>query len=206
MGFCKIISENLNFSYGREKIIKGVDIEVQEKDVLIIKGPNGSGKSTLLKLLSGILSKDSGKLIYLNKEKELKPHDYPYYFGLCSVEQNLYEELTISENLEFLMKLRGINNELKLKNYLDKANLNEKKDVFYKNLSSGMKQRVKIISSVLHSPIFLFLDEPGSNLDENGYDFLNSIITEQKERGISIIATNDKREYIYGNKTIELSL
>lgn len=204
MNYCELKVENISFSYGKEKIIKELNFEAKKADVLIVKGPNGSGKSTLIKLLSDILTTEKGKIEYLINEDCLNPSQYPFYFGLCAVEQNLYEELTIYENLEFLLKLRNINGKEKIEDYLKKANLYNKRDKYYKNLSSGMKQRVKIISAILHKPAFLFLDEPGTNLDGNGFLFLNQIIEEQKKRGICVIASNNEKEYKYGNKTVIL--
>lgn len=206
MSSCEIIAENIYFSYGKEKILKGLNLYTKKGDILIIKGPNGSGKSTLIKILAGILTIESGKIKYIVDENEANSFENQFYIGFCSIEQNLYEELTIYENLEFLLKLRNIKEKEKIENYLKKANLYDKRDKYYKNLSSGMKQRVKILSAFLHNPIFLFLDEPGSNLDENGIELLSTIISEQMEKGICIFATNDERDFKYGNKTIELPL
>lgn len=204
MVFCKLKVENLTFSYGREKIFQGISFQMEEKDILIIKGPNGSGKSTLLKVLSGILSPDNGRREYYYKDKNLEPFEFYHYFGFCSVEQNLYEELTVFENLNFLLKVRGFSDNEKINDYLNKAGISQTKNKPFKNLSSGMKQRVKLISSILHNPVFLFLDEPGTNLDEKGFEFLSNIIKEQSERGICIVASNNEREFEYGNKEIEL--
>lgn len=204
MNYCELKVKNISFSYGKEKIIKELNFEAKKEDVIVIKGPNGSGKSTLIKLLSDILTIEKGRIEYFINEDGLNPSQYPFYFGLCTVEQNLYEELTIYENLEFLLKLRWMKGKEKIEDYLKKANLYDKRDKYYKNLSSGMKQRVKIISAILHKPTFLFLDEPGSNLDGNGFLFLNQIIEEQKERGICVIASNNEKEYKYGNKTVFL--
>lgn len=206
MSSCEIIAEKIYFSYGKEKILKGLNLNAKKGDVLIIRGPNGSGKSTLLKILAGVLTIESGKIKYIVNKSEVNSFESKFYIGFCSIEQNLYEELTIYENLEFLLKLRNIKGKEKIEDYLKKANLYSKRDKYFKNLSSGMKQRVKILSAFLHSPIFLFLDEPGSNLDENGIELLSTIISEQKQKGICILATNEERDFKYGNKTIELAL
>ncbi len=204
MPFCNIKAKNIHFSYGKENILKGINFEVSEKDILIIKGPNGSGKSTLIKLLSGLLTVDKGEIEYYVEDKKIEKSEFNIFFGFCSVEQNLYEELTVWENLYFLSKLRGIILKDEIEDYLKKAELFSAKDKYFKNLSSGMRQKVKIISSILHKPPFLFLDEPSTNLDEKGIRFLSDIIEEQKFRGICIIATNNENEYIYGNKSVEL--
>jgi len=195
----------LHFSYGKENILKGLDLEVKKNEILIIKGPNGSGKSTLIKILSGVLSADKGKIEYYINDKKIDSSEIYSYLGFCSVEQNLYEELTIEENLNFLSKLKGLKRNEKIKDYLKKADLFEERYKFYKNLSSGMRQKIKIISSVLHQPLFLFLDEPGTNLDDKGFGFLSDIIEEQKMRGICLIASNNEKEYIYGNKSVVLA-
>ncbi len=204
MNLCKLKAENLKFSYGKEKILNGLSLETNFGDVLIIKGPNGSGKSTLIKILSGLLTPNGGNLLYFYREKEVKEDNFFNFFGFCSVDQNLYEELSLYENLEFLYKLKGFKEERKIDEWLERANLLKIKKKLYKNLSSGMKQRAKLISAVVHQPIFLFLDEPSSNLDEEGFNFLKEIIEEQRDRGICFIATNDEREFSFGNKYLEL--
>lgn len=204
MNSCKLKAKNLFFSYGKENILRDFDLEVQEKDILIIKGPNGSGKSTLLKILTGILTPDRGKIEYFLEDKYISPSNFYRYYGFCSVEQNLYEELTIYENLYFLLKIRGLQENERIEDYLIRAKIEKAKNKYFKNLSSGMRQRVKIISAVLHRPLFLFLDEPGTNLDEGGFDFLSQVIEEQRERGITLIASNNRREFDYGNREIEL--
>ncbi|MEJ5167247.1 MAG: ABC transporter ATP-binding protein [Thermoanaerobaculia bacterium] len=204
MSFCKLEAKKLFFSYGREPILKGLDLEVEGQEVLVIKGPNGSGKSTLLKILTGILAPDSGQIEYFFNGNKLKNFDFYHFFGFCSVEQNLYEELTVFENLYFLLKIRGIEDKERIKNYLIMAKMEQAKNKYFKNLSSGMRQKTKLISAIIHKPVFLFLDEPGTNLDEGGYLFLSQIIEEQKGRGICLIASNNKREFEYGNREIEL--
>lgn len=204
MSLCKIKAKDLYFSYGKESILRGLDLELEQQEVMVIKGPNGSGKSTLLKILTGILTPDLGQIEYFFNGNRLNNFDFYHFFGFCSVEQNLYEELTVFENLYFLLKIRGIEDRERIENYLIKAKMEVAKNKYFKNLSSGMRQRVKIISAILHQPIFLFLDEPGTNLDEGGYNFLSMIIEEQKKRGICLIASNNKREFEYGNREIEL--
>jgi len=107
----------------------------------------------------------------------------------------MYDELTGFENLEFFydLKIRDKNDE-KIKFLLEEVNLYPRRNDFVKNYSSGMKQRLKLAFAILSDPLILLLDEPRTNLDNEGIDIVYKISARQTEKGILIIATNESED------------
>ena len=83
--------------------------------------------------------------------------------------------------------------------------LNENANKLCRNYSSGMKQRLKLVQALLHQPPLLLLDEPGSNLDSKGMKIVEDVISEQRQLGMTVIASNEKREVEYADRVINLS-
>jgi heme exporter protein A len=199
-------AENLCHRFGRTLLFSDLSFTLERGDVLVITGPNGSGKSTLIKILSGFLHPTMGKVCIVKEGATLGPRNYFHTIGMCTPEMRLYEELTGWENLIFFANLRGTQDtQDRLREALSFAGLEKARNSLVKVYSSGMKQRLKLFLAIFHAPPILYLDEPGSNLDENGIKFVAEIINNQRGRGISVVATNDPSEYAYGNKKVSLA-
>jgi heme exporter protein A len=118
----------------------------------------------------------------------------------------LYEEFSDIEHIDLYLKLKGLNtNENKAKELLEIFNLNKTGNKYISKFSSGMKQRVKYILAMITEPEILFLDEPFTNLDENGIRIVEGVISEHLSAGGAvIIASNDEREMSSCKRMIEL--
>ena len=198
-------AENLCHRFGRRPLFSDISIAVGKGDVLLVTGPNGSGKSTLLRILSGFLNPTGGKVTLVENGERFGPRHLFHAIGMCTPEMRLYEELTGWENLRFFADLRGMKDGgVRFRNILSEAGLERARNSQVKVYSSGMKQRLKLLLASFHLPPVLYLDEPGSNLDQDGMTFVANIIDRQREKGITILATNDPAEYAYGNKKIAL--
>jgi heme exporter protein A len=128
------------------------------------------------------------------------------FIGMVAPALSLYDELTARENLSFFARVRGIAHDLKtIDSLLVKVGLAGWEDEPYAIFSSGMKQRLKIAQAILHRPPLLLLDEPFNNLDAKGIEIVEQIINEQRSWGMTIIASNEKREIEYANRIINLS-
>ena len=140
-------------------------------------------------------------------ENELIPLELKRLFvGMAAPALSLYDELTARENLTFFAEVRGIDcDNQAIDNILQQLGLSGWEDEPYCIYSSGMKQRLKIAQALWHKPPLLLLDEPFSNLDSKGMTIVDQIITEQKQRGMIIIASNEQREIEYADKIINLS-
>jgi len=197
--------KNLTKYFGQRKVFKSLSFEVESNSCLVVTGKNGSGKTTLLRILAGLSSPDEGVINYTMDGKTLKKDDTKEFLSLVAPDLNLYDELTALENLNFLSKIQSLDvDPKKLSEQLNNAGLRGRENDPVSSFSSGMKQRLKYAFALLNQPKFLLLDEPSSNLDQDGIAYLEMVISEQKKRGTLILATNNKEETKYGEKILSL--
>jgi heme exporter protein A len=190
-----IKAESLSKTFGRRLIFSGIDFEFKQTGIFGISGPNGSGKSTLVKIIAGIISASDGSIKHILEGKEIIPEKLHNYIGFVSPYLVLYEEFTAWENLSLFSDIRGIQLNIEKVEYLLKVFLlYDRKDDLIKTYSSGMKQRMKFIFAMMHSPNLLILDEPTSNLDEEGKESVYRIVKEQGNDCIVLIASNEKTD------------
>ena len=197
--------KKLTKSYHYRKIFDGVNFKLGERESLVVTGKNGSGKTTLLRILTGLIRPTRGEVNISLDGKTVTEREKKKFLGYVAPDLNLYDELSAMENLVFLEKiqdLRYVKSDLKRK--LEDVGLKDRGDELVSSYSSGMKQRLKYALAMLKEPRILILDEPASNLDQDGVFLLDRIIQRQKEKGILILATNDKKEEKYGSKILNL--
>ncbi len=192
-------------SFNGKVVFKNVNINLTESTSLVVNGRNGSGKSTLLKVISHLIRLDKGKIELKIKDKLISKEKYFSKIGFLSPYINLYDELTGQENLDLFydLKVEQKNNKAEeIKYLLEKVGLYKRRDELIRNYSSGMKQRLKIAFAVISKPALLLMDEPRTNLDDEGISVVYKVAEEQKERGILILATNERDD----NEICESSL
>lgn len=195
MSSYSIQSQNLSKLFGRRLIFKDINFNWIEKGIFGISGPNGSGKSTLVKIVAGLIAPSSGKITHKNSEGEIIPEKLHNHIGFVSPYLVLYEEFSALENLKIFAKIRGVNfNDQKVIYYLTQFLLENRKNDLVKTYSSGMKQRLKFIFALMHSPEVLIFDEPTSNLDEEGKKVVYKIVNEEGKQRIVIIASNEVKD------------
>lgn len=191
--------------FGRRLIFNNINFKMDKPGVYGISGPNGSGKSTLVKIIAGIIGASQGRVIHKLADKEIIFEKLHNHIGFVSPYLVLYEEFSAYENLELFAKIRGINLDEQRVNYLlEKFLLLKRKDDLVKTYSSGMKQRLKFIFALMHSPELLILDEPTSNLDEEGKTSVYEIIKEEGLKNIVIVASNEKQDLSFCSEIIGL--
>lgn len=191
--------------FGRRLIFEGVEVEYQNSGVFGIEGPNGSGKSTLVKMIAGMISPNKGKIIHAADGKEIDSDDLHNYIGFVSPYLVLYDEFTAEENILLLMKIRGLKfQEDKINSLFASFQLDDRKKDLLKTYSSGMKQRLKFIFAMAHSPKLLLLDEPTSNLDDAGKEAVYSSIQNIAKENIVIIASNEKHDLSFCSQALNL--
>jgi heme exporter protein A len=201
-----ITAEGIEKRYNRRKIFSDINFTLGEKSSLAITGRNGSGKSTLLKIIAGVLLPTRGEISLGVGDKIVMPSDLFTYVGFVAPYLQLYDEFTALENLRLLRKIRGVQIPDKtMLELLRKVNLFDRRNDFVRTYSSGMKQRLKYAFALLHEPFVLLLDEPVSNLDDEGIETVRQIIGEQKTKGILIIATNEHRDAELCQQMIDLN-
>lgn len=187
-----VIVKELRKSYNTFPALDGISFSIRQGDVFGLLGPNGAGKTTTIKILSGISIPTSGTVKILGHDVVSNPVIVKKNIGVVSETSNLYPELTCTDNLIFAGRLYGIGTK-KVKARADELlhlfGLEEKRDVSFGKLSSGMKRRLTVASSIIHDPPVLFLDEPTTGLDVMSARSLREIIQSLKNRGITILLT-----------------
>ncbi len=187
--------DQLTKTYNRRIVLNELSI-AHKQGILGISGSNGSGKSTLLKCMSGLLGPKSGVITWKQGSEILSKEQVKSLIGYSAPYINLYDELTAFENLEFILEVRGkTKSDAEINSTLEYVQMDDYKDQLFKKLSTGQQQRIKLASALITNPQILFLDEPGSNLDEKGHNLVKSIVSDQKEKGtLVILASNDAKE------------
>lgn len=189
--------------YNHRWIFKDLNFE-SESTIIGISGANGSGKSTLLKILTGLVQPDLGKVEWISPDSG--PLDMRADTGYAAPYIQLYGDLTCRENLTFLQSSSEVKIDFaKLDALATEIGILEKLDRPYKSLSSGQQQRIKILAAIQSNPAILFLDEPGSNLDEKGINFIRNVIEKRRaNKAICIIASNLQHELDLCDQVIPL--
>ncbi len=185
--------------YGDFVALHPLNVEVHSGEFFGVFGPNGAGKSTFIKLLTGQLRPSIGQIEILGIDAEDSPQKLKANIGIVPESESPPSFLTPSEFLQFVARLRGLDNlEQNVEHWLDWFGLQEKRDTMCKDLSKGQRQKVMLASAFIHKPKLLFLDEPFANLDpiyqrkcrewlldhvkEGGTIFLCSHVLEMAER------------------------
>ncbi len=196
---------NLSKNFGRRLIFKDINFRIDCCGIMGISGANGAGKSTLVKILAGISSPSSGKIIHKIEDKEIISENLHNHIGFVSPYLVLYEEFSTWENLNYFAEIRAVKfNKEKIEYLLNQLLLFDRKNDLVKTYSSGMKQRLKFIFALMHSPELIILDEPTSNLDQEGKDSVYKIIKEESKSAIVIIASNEQSDLSFCSTEIKL--
>jgi heme exporter protein A len=196
---------DLAADYGARRVFAGVSLVLRGGETLVVAGHNGSGKSTLLRLLCGLQRPTSGRAIYHVGAERYSPDKARHLVGWVAPDLQLYRELTALENLEFFARVRGLRRtRAELTALLEEVELGGRGDDLLAAYSSGMAQRLRYAYALLHAPPVLLLDEPTVTLDERGTALFERIVARQRERGITVIATNDPRELRFGDYVLRL--
>lgn len=198
--------KSIKKSFGRRLVFDGISFELNKPTIFGISGPNGSGKSTLLKILSGINSPSKGEVNYFFNGDKIILEKIHNNIGFVSPYLVLYDEFSAWENLNYFSKIRKIDfNAGLIEDLLDRFLLINRKDDLVKTYSSGMKQRLKYIFALMHSPKFIFLDEPTSNLDDEGKETVYNLIKNEGENAIVVVASNEKSDLAHCSEVLDLN-
>ncbi len=197
--------QSLTKNFGRKSVFTDLSF-TSSVEVLGIAGANGSGKSTLLRTLSGLLKPTSGVIHWSINQKPVEKEHLQKHIGFSAPYVELYEELTVRENLEFVLTLRSLTDSHQIEHQLEKMDALEFSDQFYGSLSTGQKQRIKLAVAAIHQPQILFLDEPGSNLDRNGIGRVKEMVGEFRSKSAFVlIASNLNEELDLCDQIIQLT-
>jgi ABC-type multidrug transport system ATPase subunit len=187
--------EKLGKRFNREWIFKNLNYTFQAGKIYAITGPNGSGKSTLLQILWGQLPQTSGSVSYTSSEKNIPTEEVFNHVSIATPYMDLIEEFTLVEQIKFHFRMRAMREGYTVESIVDKLYLAPAKDKQISNFSSGMKQRLKLGLAFYTKASALFLDEPGTNLDEQALNWYQENLKQLPSGLLVFIATNQSHEY-----------
>jgi ABC-2 type transport system ATP-binding protein len=179
---------DLHKSYGSKEAVRGISFEVESGEIFGFLGPNGAGKSTTIKILTGQLAPSGGEVNVLGHRLPEERHALASGIGVTPENANLYERLTVMQNLALFCRLYGVPTSRGAE-MLELVNLAESARTPMKKLSKGMRQRVLLVRAMLHQPRLLFLDEPTSGLDPSSAAGIHAILRDLNQQGTTIFLT-----------------
>jgi ABC-2 type transport system ATP-binding protein len=185
-----ITIKNLNKSYDSTKVLNDINLEFYAGQITGYIGPNGAGKSTTLKILIGLLDNFEGEVSVLGFDVRTQAMEVKKRIGYVPENALLYEVLTPIEYLLFIGRLYQLNDviiEKRATDLLTIMGLGEVLNSRMNTFSKGMKQKVLLVSGLIHNPEIIFLDEPLSGLDANAVILVKEILARLKEAGKTII-------------------
>lgn len=206
----RLVAEKLCRSFGPRRVFGPLSFATTPGRVLGVAGANGSGKTTLVKTLVGLVRPSSGSVWLEDPARpgeKASVRDHHRSIGWCAPDLALYGELTPAENLEFFARVSGRPiARAEADRRIAAVGLEPRRLAAMRTrfLSTGQRQRVKLAYAVLGEPAILFLDEPGSNLDEAGHGVVETIVAAQRARGSVVLATNDPRELDLVDERVDL--
>jgi len=188
----KIVCTNAGKRFVFEWVIRDFNFSFHRNKCYGIRGANGSGKSTLLKLLSGHSTPSKGTISFFKNETEINISGVYESITFCAPYIELIEEMTVSELLKFHHGLRPFSNHANMLEVLKDLPFKGLADKRIGELSSGMKQRIKLMLAILTDTSVILLDEPGSNLDQSGKKWFEDLLRIHMQDKIVIIASNEE--------------
>lgn len=183
---------NIEKKFNQELLFSGIHHTFTAPSKSALLGINGSGKSTLLQIISGYLSPGKGQVKYSTDGQILAEDEIFEHVSVCAPYLELIEEMTLTEFLEYHFAFKK--KKMAVSEIIQYIGLEKSKDKFIEQYSSGMKQRVKLAQAFCSDTAVLLLDEPCTNLDEDGFALYEKMLHDLTDNRIVIIASNDPEE------------
>lgn len=191
-----LTTENITKRYAQHVALNDVSVSIPSKSIYGLLGPNGAGKTTLIRIINQIINADEGN-IWINGEKLSPKHIGA--IGYLPEERGLYKKLKVGEQLIYLARLRGLSKSeamTKIKYWIEKFEIKDWWSKKIEDLSKGMAQKVQFISTVLHEPSLIILDEPFSGFDPVNANLIRDEILELRQKGSTIIFSTHRMETV----------
>lgn len=201
----KVKLHNVSKRYNRDWIIKDFSYEFLPGETYAVLGPNGSGKSTLLQMIAASITPTRGEIIYEHAGTAVGADDIFRYIGFSAPYLQLIEEFTFVEQLVFHQKFRLFYNKTDVGDMLRLSGLEAHRHKYIKYFSSGMKQRVKLLLSILSDAPLILLDEPLTNMDKAGKEWYLNLIGSYTPGRTVIVCSNRAEEYGFCRHQIDIA-
>jgi len=183
--------QNLNFEYYNHKALENINVTIPEGSITAIVGPNGAGKTTLMRCICALSRPTSGNILMDNFDVSENPHKTHSLCGYLADNFGLYEKLTVTQAFTYYAEAHSLSNiENRVREIISMINLENKSHEAIQNLSRGMRQRVGIGQSIIHSPKYLILDEPASGLDPEARIHLADLFKVLNANGTTLLVSS----------------
>ena len=191
-----LVAKGVTKRYAKHTALDQVDITVPEKSIFGLLGPNGAGKTTLIRIINQIINADSGEIFIFGQK--LSPN-HVGIIGYLPEERGLYKKMKVGEQLIYFAQLKGLSRSeavKKIKVWLEKFEIKDWWNKKVEDLSKGMAQKVQFVSTVMHEPKLLILDEPFSGFDPVNAQLITQEILDLKQKGCTIIFSTHRMETV----------
>jgi ABC-2 type transport system ATP-binding protein len=188
---------NLKKYFATQKAVDDISFNIAEGSIFGLLGPNGAGKTTLLRMITGIFYPDSGHIIFNGKKYD--PVNDVGYIGYMPEERGLYKKMKIGEQAIYLAQLKGLSKSdatQKIKEWFVKFEMQSWWNKKVEDLSKGMSQKLQFVTTVLHEPKLIILDEPFSGLDPVNANLIKDEIFNLAKKGSTIIFSTHRMEQV----------
>ncbi|MCW5910136.1 MAG: ATP-binding cassette domain-containing protein [Cyclobacteriaceae bacterium] len=189
-------ARNVTKRYATHTALDSVSITIPEKTIYGLLGPNGAGKTTLIRIINQIINSDGGSIEIFGEPLQEK---HVGIIGYLPEERGLYKKMKVGDQLLYLAQLKGLSRKdalARIKVWLEKFEVKDWWNKKVEDLSKGMAQKVQFISTVMHEPRLIILDEPFSGFDPVNAQLITEKILELKEKGSTIIFSTHRMETV----------
>lgn len=183
--------------FATQKAVDGISMQIEEGGIFGLLGPNGAGKTTLLRMITGIFYQDSGDIIF--KGKKFNPEKDVADIGYMPEERGLYKKMKIGEQAVYLARLKGLSKadaNATIKKWFQKLEMESWWNKKVEDLSKGMSQKLQFVTTVLHNPKLIILDEPFSGLDPVNANLIKDEIFSLAKNGSTVIFSTHRMEQV----------
>lgn len=198
----QILLSDTGKRFNRDWIFRNFSFQFNSSESYAITGPNGSGKSTLLQVIAGAVAASEGTVAYETGSKKVEGDEMFRFLSIAAPYQELIEEMTLAEFLHFHKTFKPFFSSISIEDIVSMIHLSGAAGKQIRYYSSGMKQRVKLAQAFFSDTPVLLLDEPCTNLDEDGIRLYHHLISEYSSNRIVIVSSNDVAEYGFCSQKI----
>lgn len=191
-----ILVEHITKKFGTQMAVNDVSFAVESGEIFGLLGPNGAGKTTTIRIILDIFKPDAGKVAVLGgamtEEKKAR-------VGYLPEDRGLYQDIPLERCLVYLATLKGLSvseSRQRIDEFLERFDLADHKRKKIKELSKGMQQKAQLISTLVHRPDVIIIDEPFSGLDPVNTQMIKDLLVEERNRGVTIVMSTHQMHQV----------
>ena len=189
-------AHHISKSYASHQALNDISLNVPEQTIFGLLGPNGAGKTTFIRIITQIIGPDSGEILFRGKKMQ---RDDIAFVGYLPEERGLYKKMKVGEQVMYFARLKGLSKkeaEAAIKYWFTIFDIKDWWNKKVEELSKGMQQKIQFITSVIHKPAFIILDEPFTGFDPVNTETIIREILKLKENGASILLSTHRMESV----------